>query len=410
MTDDSPNYDRVAEVAILAACLHSATARSEVKRHLVPADFYDPRHEVIWNAMLRLERAGKQVDPVSILAVTKTERGVTEILPDIVTAIALPDHVGQHAEIVRSWAIKRRIESTARQVLQQALNPDANAVGYAASVANQFAAIRDSGVTEDVSGKTLAEILAEPDDEPDWLIPGLLERQDRLIITGDEGLGKSHLLRQFAICASAGIDPWNHSHTFAPIKTCIFDCENTERQIRRNIRGIAAFAAHYGAADVADRVMLRPSARLDITRDKDLALIHRELDAQQPDLVIIGPLYRLVPRAIQTDDDAAPVLAALDTIRDRGIALLIEAHSGHAIGKGGSRDMRPRGSSALLGWPEFGYGLRDLGAQGGRYCEFVAWRGNRSERDWPRALRRADDGVRWIPYDGPTDMKEAWSA
>lgn len=402
-------HDRSAERAVLAACLVSKTARQEARRHITGADFWEPAHEHIWDALARLDRASKGVDPVTILALIKAEPEAVKILTGLVTSVALPDHVGEYAETVRSWAIKRRIEQTARAVQQQALNPEANAVGYAASVANQFAAIRDSGITEDVTAKTLAEVLAEPDDEPDWLIPGLLERQDRLIITGDEGLGKSHLLRQFAICASAGIDPWDTSRRFTPIKTMIFDCENTERQVRRVARGMVAFAEHYGRRDVADRVMLRNSARLDITRDKDLALIHRELDAQQPDLVIIGPLYRLVPRAIQTDDDAAPVLAALDTIRDRGITLMIEAHSGHAIGKGGTRDMRPRGSSALLGWPEFGYGLRDLGAEGKRYCQFVAWRGNRSEREWPRALRRADDGVRWIPYDGPTEVGQ-WSA
>ena len=403
-------HDRAAERAVLAACLNSSLARTEARRHITGKDFWNPSHETIWEAIGRLERHGKSVDPVTLMAIMSGDAAAMTTLTELVTAVSLPDHVGEYAEIVRSWAIKRRIQDVATRIHQQALSPEVNAVGFAASAANQFAAIRDSGVTEEVSAKTLEEVLAEPDDEPDWLIPDLLERMDRLIITGDEGLGKSHLLRQFAICAAAGLDPWDASRRFDPVKVMIFDCENTEGQVRRNVRGIAAFAAHYGRSDVASRVMLRNSARLDITRDKDLALIHRELDAQQPDLVIIGPLYRLVPRAIQTDDDAAPVLAALDTIRDRGIALLIEAHSGHAIGKGGSRDMRPRGSSALLGWPEFGYGLRNLGAKGNRYCQFVAWRGNRSDRSgWPEALVRADDGVRWIPYDGPIDV-ERWSA
>src|SRR5690606_18474248 len=33
------------------------------------------------------------------------------------------------------------------------------------------------------------EFLAEPDPEYDWLIPGLLERGDRVILTGQEGRG-----------------------------------------------------------------------------------------------------------------------------------------------------------------------------------------------------------------------------
>jgi replicative DNA helicase len=61
----------------------------------------------------------------------------------------------------------------------------------------------------------------------------------------------------------------------------------------------------------------------------------------------------------------------------------------------GVRDLRPRGSSALLGWPEFGYGMRNIGTEG--YADLVPWRGNREERDWPARLRRAD-GFRWLPH------------
>ena len=82
--------------------------------------------------------------------------------------------------------------------------------------------------------------------------------------------------------------------------------------------------------------------------------------------MVIGPLYRLIPRAIMSDDDASPLLANLDTICDRGIALIIEAHAGHVTNRDGERDLRPRGSSALMGWPEFGLGLK-LSKANGKY-------------------------------------------
>jgi replicative DNA helicase len=135
---------------------------------------------------------------------------------------------------------------------------------------------------------------------------------------------------------------------------------------------------------------------MDITADRDLARIHHILDAIEPDMLVIGPLYRLVPRALQTDDEAAPVLTALDTIRARGVALLIEAHAGHGIGRHGVRDLRPRGSSALLGWPEFGFGMR--GRDDGT-CDLVPWRGERDEREWPRHLRQHETTMRWIPAE-----------
>lgn len=401
--------DREAEIAVLAACFHSRTARDEARKHLTGADFDEPAHEEIWVAMCDADRNGGNIDgPIALSAVgANTPAG--RLLPDLITWPAVPDHVADYARIVRGWGIRRRLHAEAIATLGAALNPDTDPAQLTSSIASKFAALRDLGTTDDPQALTLAELLDQADDEPEWLIPGVLEKRDRLVLTGDEGLGKSHLLRQIAITAAAGLHPWDTSIKCEPVKAMIFDCENSASQIRRRTRDIAGFATRYGT-DPKGRVMVVPSPRVDITRDRDLAAIHRELDAMQPDLLVIGPLYRLLPRAIQTDDDAAPVLAALDTIRDRGIALLIEAHSGHAIGKGGHRDMRPRGSSALLGWPEFGYGLRDIGTKG--YCDFVAWRGQRSEREWPQRLRRTTDGsARWVPHEDTTDYSGVgWSA
>lgn len=391
--------DAGAELALLAACLVSKTARDEARRHIAGSDFDEPAHEAIFEAMSRLDRHGKAVDAATLNSILKGTRAQM-ILVDLVTTVGIPDHVGDYASIVRGWSTKRRIESECRMVLSQVMSPEVNPVGFAASVANRFAAIRDSGNTEDdFTGRTLTELLAEEDDEPDWLIPGLLERRDRFMLTGEEGLGKSHLLRQFAIHAAAGLHPFDSLTNIPPIRTMIIDCENSWSQVRRKARPMAEWAARVGQ-DPRDRLMVDCTSRMDITRDKDLARIHQLLDVWAPDLVVIGPLYRLVPRALQTDDDTAPVLAAIDTIRDRGCAVLMEAHAGHAIGKGGVRDLRPRGSSSLLGWPEFGFGLRGIGAEG--YADLVQWRGPREERAWPQRFRKGD-GFRWVPHDDVYD-------
>lgn len=387
--------DRNAEMAVLAAALISKTARDEARRHITGADFLQPQHEAVWDAMARLDRHGKAVDATTVLATVGTDpRGAASILPDLVTWPAIADHIGDYASVVRSWAIKRRLHAEALKVQQQALNPDANAQGFAAAVATRFANLRDTGLTEDIASITIEELLADPDDQPNWLIPGLLERRDRLMLTGEEGLGKSYLLRQIAVMAAAGLSPFDPSEHIDPIRVMIIDCENTRSQIRRKVRRVVEFAHRYSRTGPGV-VTLLCSNRMDITRDKDLARIHYELDATRPDLLVIGPLYRLVPRALQTDDEAAPVLAALDTIRDRDIALLIEAHAGHAL-KGANRDLRPRGSSALLGWPEFGYGMRAV-ATG--YADLVPWRGDRDERGWPGRVRHCSERVRWIPVE-----------
>lgn len=385
--------DLTTERALLAACLTSKTARTEARRHLMRGDFDDLRHENLWDAMGVLDRNAKNVDPVTLLAVVGAGSPEGSLLPDLVTTVGVPDNVAEYAAIVRGWAVRRKLEVAGREVVANAYT-EGNAGTIAAKVASKFIAIRDGHATnDDVTAITAAELLAQADDEPEWLIPGLLERRDRLMLTGEEGLGKSHLLRQFAVSLSAGLSPFHDTGRIKPGSTLIIDCENTWSQVRRKLRPSIEWASVRGE-NPAERMLVDCTNRMDITRDKDLARIHMLLDSWQPDLVVIGPLYRLVPRALQTDDDTAPVLAALDTIRDRGCALVMEAHAGHALGKGGMRDLRPRGSSSLMGWPEFGYGMRAV-SEG--IADLVPWRGNREERDWPQRLRRGD-GFRWVPH------------
>jgi hypothetical protein len=382
--------DRQNELAVLAACMESKTARQAARKALATDDFYYGQHQAIWDAMTRLDRHDKQVDASTLSAVVPAGSLAQQMLPDLLTTMAYPDGVPDYAAIVRSWAVKRRLHGEALRVAQQSLAPDTNADGYAASVANRFAAIRDSGLeAESLTALTLAELLDLPDEPFDWIIPGLLERGDRLMLTGEEGLGKSSLLRQIAVLAAAGIHPFLTARRIKPIRALVYDAENSRRQFVRKTRELHTFACRHGD-DPGPRVLVENVGRIDITRDKDLARIHSLCDAMQPDVVVIGPLYRLIPRAVNTDDEATPLLAALDTIKDRGIALLIEAHAGKSVIEGGGgRNMAPRGSSALLGWPEFGYGMRKLDGLSD-YCDLIPWRGARDERAWPSRMRRAE--------------------
>lgn len=386
--------DHGVERALLAACLMSKTARTEARRHIFSRDFDDPRHETIWDAMVNLDRHDKAVDPFTLRAALGNDQAAA-LMPDIVSSLALPDSVGEYAAIVRGWSVRRHLDRAAIEVRAAAFNPSTNAGTVAAQVAAKFIGIRDgdAGVADDITAMTARELLEQTDDEPEWLIPGLLERRDRLMLTGEEGLGKSHMLRQMAIHYAAGLDPFRDQGKFAPGSALIIDCENTWAQVRRKIRPSIQHVNTRGQ-DPSDRLIVDCTNRMDITRDRDLARIHQLLDAYQPDLVVIGPLYRLVPRALQTDDDTAPVLAALDTIRDRGAALLMEAHAGH--GASGDRgNLRPRGSASLMGWPEFGFGMKGV-SEG--IADLIPWRGQREERDWPKRIRRAD-GFRWMPHE-----------
>ncbi|TFC59442.1 MULTISPECIES: AAA family ATPase [unclassified Cryobacterium] len=247
--------------------------------------------------------------------------------------------------------------------------------------------------SNEMESVNLAEILAA-EETFDWVIPNLMERKDRLILTGHEGLGKSTMARQLLLLPAAGLHPFTFEK-IEPVRSLVIDAENTKQQWKRNAAGIVYQARLQGACDPVPNVNMAISGRVNILDPRTLGQIHRLIDKHKPDVVFIGPLYRIAVK-LNSDEDVAPVIAALDSIRDRGVALIIEAHAGHASDSSGSRSVRPRGSSSLMGWPEFGFGIR-ASEEEGKY-DFVPWRGQREQRDWPEQMRRGDPKMAEFPW------------
>ena len=244
--------------------------------------------------------------------------------------------------------------------------------------------------------KLLRDILAM-DVTYDWLVEGLLEVQDRLILTGGEGAGKSYLTRQLAISIAAGVHPFRVTERIEPRRVLVIDAENTERQWARNTRYVTALTGQHGRGEPGDNVLVSAGTRLNFKLQADVDTVHKLMDRFKPSVLYIGPLYKLLDGAVNNDDDAAPLIMALDSFRERGVALLMEAHAGHAKALGGERDLRPRGSSQLLGWPEFGLGLRSM-EEDDSMAALVHWRGDRDVRNWPSRLRRGVNGeMPWMP-------------
>lgn len=245
-------------------------------------------------------------------------------------------------------------------------------------------------VSDTLTPKPLGDIL-RTEATHDWIVPNLLERRDRLVVTGHEGSGKSWLLRQMVIAMAAGLHPFTETEHIPPIRGLVVDTENTEKQWARAAGYLTKIAEKHGNGDPRENVHVSAGVRIDLSKPGDVNQIHRLIDTHKPDVLYIGPLYKLVAKAINSDDDAAPLILALDGFRDRGVTLLMEAHAGHGKGPNGSRDLRPRGSSALLGWPEFGYGL-DPHDQDPTSAWWSEWRGGRELRRWPSLLRRGYEG------------------
>ena len=321
----------------------------------------------------------------------------------LVTIVADKDEPGQkHA---RQVAASLEDVAAAVEIVEAAgAHKDAAAhLGAGLGIA-EFVVTWQSGEEPPVDlAPDLYEFLDVVDPPSDWVIPHLLERGDRLLFTGFEGQGKSVLIRQLAICAAAGVHPFDDEPT-APQRVLFIDLENPDRKSRRHFRKLEEIARGKGfpVPEGAFRIIQKP-AGIDLTRDDDAAWLMERVTAHKPDLLVIGPFYRLHAADMNEEKSARKVVSVLDAVRVKAdCALITEAHAGH--GAGTDRSVRPTGSSLLLRWPEFGYGLKPATDQADEHGHFrvmavKAWRGPREERAWPAEVMWGthDHDWPWIP-------------
>lgn len=234
-------------------------------------------------------------------------------------------------------------------------------------------------------------------DNYDWLIPGLLERRERVIVVAAEGIGKTMLARQVAITSACGVSPFSFQR-MPPITTLTVDLENPERIIRRSTRSIMHSAKGMGwALEPRAHLVIKPDG-MNLLDSADRLLLESYMEQVKPDLLLIGPLYKafLDPGTRTSEAVAIEVVRYLDTLRVYfDCALWMEHHA--PLGETqNSRNLRPFGSAVWSRWPEFGLALQPDPTAVGEYVYDVKhFRGERDERYWPLKMRR---GTRW-PFE-----------
>lgn len=380
----------VAERAVLGAMLLRGSAVDEVATLLTHADFRNPNYGAVFAACVDVR--GEYPGSVDLDWLMVADRADTtpKMGPDhlqrLADAAGTTANVRYYARQVIDAATLRRYEAAGHQIVT-AVQAGRDVETVAQKALNALQAVQSARPAAGLQAKPFKELMAQQDAAYDWVVPQFLDRGDRFVLTGEEGLGKSFFLRQAALLTACGLS----FVTFKPIppkRVLVVDVENSEKQWRRNARSMWDTAREKGC-DVGDRLHVACHGRIDVTRGDHLASLHRLIDQHQPDLFVIGPLYKITSKAIQSDDDAAPVIAALDSIRDKGITLMLETHMGHTKNALGSRDVRPRGSAALLGWPEFGAGLARAKSEASEgmpipgLADLIHWRGQRDHRPWP---------------------------
>ena len=237
------------------------------------------------------------------------------------------------------------------------------------------------------------EFIRESDeDNYEWIIPGLLEKNERVIVVAAEGVGKTMLARQVAICAAGGVSPFTFQR-IKPIKTLTVDLENPERIIRRTGRNIVQQVRKMNYSSTINAKLVIKPAGLNLLLQSDREVLERHIEEVKPELLVMGPLYKsfVDPGGRTSEAIAVEVAKYLDEIRNiYGCALWLEHHA--PLGTSMStRDLRPFGSAVWSRWPEFGISLTpDVTATTPYTYDVKHFRGARDERQWPTKIKRGN--------------------
>jgi RecA-family ATPase len=194
------------------------------------------------------------------------------------------------------------------------------------------------------------------EDEPDhdWLIPGFIERQGRILIAGAEGSGKSLMALTLAVQAASGLPVLGRFPMSIAARVVYLDLEMGRSSTRRRLRQLLISAK--GSLIQGDFYIYHRPDGLDLSTPTDRAELDAWFNEIEPELVIIDPLYKMSLTDSTYEREVKPTLKMLDRWRlVHGCGIILVHHfrkrpQGEA---GRGRDASDVfGSSVLLRWPE----------------------------------------------------------
>ena len=348
-------YDNNAEESVLGSMILRKEAVMEAIDICTPDDFYNPLNARVFNAMCELVSEGRVID-LTTVGSKVNDPDIFSKLVGFSSDVPNPLAVAEYARIVYDKSVARNFFGRLQEIeglLKQGEDPYESA-----SMLERF--IADIGTPHggEPESITIEELYERSDSISPVVIPGMMKQDYRTIIVGAEGGGKSVLLRTIGITASQGVHPFSHSK-IKPIRVLHVDLENPAEGILETGYPLMLNMRSYSSDFDSSRFKLyRKPGGIDIRRASDRSDLQREIAAHRPDLVCIGPVYKMYQKknGETYEDSADDAMRILDNLRFKyNFALLLEHHA--TKGEKGNREMSPFGSQRWMAWPEAGVSL-----------------------------------------------------
>ena len=250
-TDDvfmgMPPYDETAEMAVLGGMLMSNDVIAEVSEILDAHEFYVPKHQTIYSAIVERFAGGEQVDPVLVADTLRVKNelekvGGVDYLASLVHAVPAAINAIHYADIVHRDAMLRDVIQTGVRIAQMGYAAESSDAEEVVNLAqNSVYHLSDGHVRQDYQsiGESVRSTLDHIEEiQAGTVTPGVptgfrdidnvtngLQPGQMVVVAGRPGMGKSTIGIDFARSAAL-----HHN-----MPTAVFSLEMSKLELSQRI-------------------------------------------------------------------------------------------------------------------------------------------------------------------------------
>ncbi len=205
-----------AEMSLLGAVLIDEEVLADITEHVKPRDFYDKRHAMIYDAIMRLYEKNKPVDLLTLTDELKRKKELDEIggsayLTELTNYVPTAAHAESYAEIVAQKAVRRRLIKASGEISELGYDEATSTQELLQQAEAELFAVSDQSLKQDLT--SLESILTDSFDRLEELhrnkgqLRGVrtgyrdldnmtagLQRSDLIILAARPAMGKTTLV------------------------------------------------------------------------------------------------------------------------------------------------------------------------------------------------------------------------
>lgn len=215
-----PPQNLDAEMSLLGAVLIDEETLADISEHVKAHDFYDRRHGLIYDAMMRLYEKRKPVDLLTLTEELKKKNDIETIggsayLTELTNYVPTAAHAEAYAELVAQKAIRRRLIKASADISELGFNEETSTAELLEQAEAELFAVSDQSLKQDLV--SIESILTESFDRMEELhrnkgqLRGVrtgyrdldnmtagLQRSDLIILAARPAMGKTTLVTNLA--------------------------------------------------------------------------------------------------------------------------------------------------------------------------------------------------------------------